>query len=189
MADVVFESYGGMSRRMQEVASGEYAPESYVVNGATAALARGRMFVAGTGKLTLAAAGNFRATFTNPAASGRTCYIVRLAALSNTGPAWARMYRNPDTNLPSSGAVVNNNVAFGHPTAAVAEVKADTSLSSALGGGVDTGIDLGVPAGERVEITMAAPFVLGEGVSLGINVPFAGAADMSLSVYWFEEDV
>lgn len=189
MPDIVGSGAGliGIPHRHQEVAEGEFAPEVYTVSAVTAAVAKQRFFMAGTGKLTLSLAGNLRATIGNPAGSGRMVYIARIAGLASAGPGWARFRINPTTGLPT-GLKTPINVVIGSVVTAVTEVNADTSTTTAVGGGTDTGIDLGIPTGERISIDLP-PLVLSPGVMLGINTPFAGATDTALSVYWFEDDI
>lgn len=145
-----------------------------------------RFFLAGSGKLTLAAAGNVRGTISNPAGSGRNILVARLAGLG-TGTAWARLRVNPTTGLPATAARPTINAIIGG-AAPVGILKVDTDLVTPLGGGTDTGIDIGMPASARVSLDMP-PMILSPGVSLGINIPFTGAADAALSVYWAEIDV
>lgn len=145
----------------------------------------GKFFLAGSGKRTLSLAGNFRATLENPAGSGKTLYVVRLSAFA-TATGWARLFVNPTTGLPTAAPRYELNAVLGHPNPAVAVLRADTDTTVALGGGTDTEIDLAVPANERVEVDMP-PLVVAAGNVVGINVPFAGAADSTMNVYWYEE--
>jgi hypothetical protein len=189
--DIVGTSGGaagpGVSRRNQEIKTGEYAAEVYTVNALSAALAQQRFFLAGTGPLVLALAGNARATIGNPAGSGRNVYIARLVLFSNaTGEA--SLFVNPTAGLPATGARSHLNGIVG-AAAGVAVLKADTSTTTALSGGTDTGLIMAFPVSTRVSVDMP-PLVLTPGVTLGINIPIAAASSRSvMSVYWFEEDV
>lgn len=145
----------------------------------------GKFFLAGSGKRTLSLAGNFRATLENPAASGKTLYVLRLSAFA-TATGWARLFINPTVGLPTAAPRYELNAVLGHPNPAVAILRADTDATTALGGGTDTEMDLAVPANERVEVDMP-PLVVPAGNIVGINVPFAGAADSTMNVYWYEE--
>ncbi len=146
-------------------------------------VANGRFFLSGTGRLSLAAAGNVRCTIQNPVGSGKTISIIRIAGLS-TGTGWASLYVNPTNGLPVPARIVSNAV-MGGGLPPIGVVRADVDLATPLSGGLDTGLVLGIPANSRVSID-GPPFVLGQGVTLGINIPFAGAADAALSVYWRE---
>lgn len=146
----------------------------------------GRAFKSSTARMTLAAAGNVRATIQNPAGSGRRVLVYKLTGLA-TGTAWARMRVNPTTGLPVAARPVNNAY-VGHPNTAVAQMKADTDLTVALGGGTDSGLDVGIPSGSRWELKLE-PMIIPAGVTLGVNVPFAGAADAVMTAYWIEEAV
>lgn len=185
MSDFVEDLSPDRKARRQEVTPGEFAPEVYSVDAVCAAVAQHRMFLAGSGRLTLAAAGNVRGTFTNPAGSGRTCFIARIAGMS-TATGYLSLRRNPSTGLPVSAARPTLNAVLGSATNPVGMLKVDTDLVTALGGGTDTGIVLGAPANQRLSIELP-PLVVLPGASLGLGVSFAGAADMTISVYWFEE--
>jgi hypothetical protein len=147
---------------------------------------QGRFFLSSTGKLALAAAGNVRATLQNPAGSGRNLYVARIGSLASAGPAWATVWLNPTTGLPSSAARPHlNALVSGANTAGVGVMKADTDLTVPLAGGMDTGVVIGIPAGSRISLDLP-PIVLVPGQTLGFNLPFTGAADAVMSVYWGE---
>jgi hypothetical protein len=147
---------------------------------------QGRFFLASTGKLALAAAGNARATFANPAGSGRNIYLARIASLASAGPAWATVLINPTAGLPATAARRHlNALVSGADTQGVGVMKADVNLTTPLSGGTDTGVVIGIPAGSRVALDLP-PFVLLPGQTLGFNLPFTGAADAVMSLYWAE---
>lgn len=147
-----------------------------------------RFILSGSGRIALSLAGNLRATVANPAGSGRLVYLPAISAFA-TATGWASIIRNPTTGLPASAARPHLN-AFLVPGAppGVAVLKADTNASTPLGGGTDSGIVLGVPGGVREKIDLP-PFVLYPGEVLGLNIPFAGAADVSLTGYIAEVDL
>lgn len=185
MADKTVK-WGEVSRRFQEIKPGEFAEEVYTVSAVTAAVAQQRFFLAGSGRLSLSVAGNVRATIANPADSGRNMFLARLVSFG-TGTAWATLLVNPTTGLPVTPARPHLNAIAGAP-GGVGVLKVDTDAATPLGGGVDTGIVLGSGANTRNPVDLP-PIILAPGVTLGINVPFAGAADIALSLYWLEEDV
>lgn len=187
MPDKTWEQTGGLSRRDQEIKIGEYAPEVYTVTAVTAAVAQQRFFLAGTGPLILALAGNARVTFANPAASGRNVHVGRLAAFSNAAGE-ASLFINPNTGLPATAARPQLNAIVG-AAGGVAVLKADTSTTTPLSGGTDTGMILAFPANTRLSVDMP-PLVLTPGVTVGINIPIAAASSRSImAIYWLEEDV
>ncbi len=150
-----------------------------------------RFFFAGSGKWSLAAAGDLKASIQNPSNSGRNVFIDRIAALA-TGTAWAGFFINPTAGVPTTTPRRANNAVIGAPNG-LAVIRIESRLStdigtSPLGGGTDTGLTLGIPANQRVSLELP-PLVLAPGVVLGLNIPFAGAADASMSLYWWEEDV
>lgn len=145
----------------------------------------GRAFSASTSRLTLAAAGNFRATIQNPTGSGKNVFVYKLTGFA-TAIAWARLRVNPTTGLPAT-LRTNVNDFVGHPNTGVAVMRADTDLATALGGGSDSGIDIGIPNGTRWMIETLK--VIPPGITLGINAPVAGASDAVITAYWFEENV
>lgn len=145
----------------------------------------GRVMMAGSGMLNLSVAGNIRATFSNPAGSGKTISVVRLVAMA-TATGFATVRLNPTTGLPGSAARPVLNAIAGGGNAASAQLKVDTDPTTALGGGTDTGEVIGIPANNRVSIDLP-PLVLAPGVTLGIGIPFAGAANAAMSIYWVED--
>lgn len=179
------DSQGDTYRRV-DVGGGVLLEEVIAVSPVTSRVAAGRFYLAGSGKMTLALAGNVRGTITNPAGSGRNVSVVRLVTFG-TGTSWAQLFINPTAGLPATAARPVLNALVGGGEAAVGEVKVDTSTDTPLSGGADTGLVMGAGASDRIEATLP-PLVLAPGVSLGVNVPFAGAADATISVYWFEDD-
>lgn len=160
---------------------------SLPVDGYVESAARsGYAFKSSTARMALTAAGNVRATIANPAGSGRRLLLHRMTGLA-TGIAWARMYVNPTIGLPAGVRPVNNAF-IGHPVTPVAEMRADTNLTTALGGGNDSGLDVGIPNGTRWTLELE-PMIVPAGVTVGVNVPFAGAADAVMTAYWVEEPI
>lgn len=157
----------------------------YITPSSSQKVVQGRFNIAGTGRLNLTVAGNIRITISNPVGSGKTVSILRIACLA-TATGWASLILNPTTGLPVSATRPILNAIAGGGIPPVAQVKVDTDVTTPLGGGTDTGVVLGIPTTERVEIN-TPPLVLGQGVTLGINVPFGGASEMSGSVYWVED--
>lgn len=162
-------------------------PDAVEVQTKYAALqAAGRLLIAGTGQLTLAVAGNVRATLENPAGSGRNLLVLRFQGMA-TSAGWATLRVNPTSGLPvAAKAHLNSIVGLG---SGVGLVKADTDTATALGGGTASSVTLGLPAGTRfLHDFTAAPLVLTPGVTLGIGAAFAGAASVGCELMWAEED-
>lgn len=147
----------------------------------------GRGFIVGSGRLTLSVAGNVRAILRNPAASGRNVIVAGLSVFG-TGVSWASIYLNPTAGVPATANRVGLNAIAGGGDTRVGELRVDTDTTVALGGGLDTGIVLGSGGGDRTSLELPFPIVIAQGVTLGINVPFAGAADATLSAYLVEVD-
>lgn len=145
----------------------------------------GELFLAGSGELALSVAGNVRLLLENPAASGKTLYVVRLDSFA-TAASFAELLVNPTAGLPAAERVANN-VNLGSAIAAVGKVFADTSATTALSGGVDTGVSVGVGANVATPHPLP-PLILPPGSSLGLALPFTGAANASVNVYWYEAD-
>lgn len=150
-------------------------------------VALGRFFLSSTGRVSLTAAGNFRATIQNPAGSGKTINLGRLAAFA-TGTGYAGIRLNPTTGLPTTTPRAISNAVLGGGVAPAAVLRVDTDLTVALSGGTDTGLTFGIPGGTRTSLDLP-PLVLSAGQTMGLNVPFAGAADVTMSVYWWETPV
>lgn len=149
-------------------------------------IASGRFYMVGSGRMSLSVAGNVRALIANPAESGRIIGIAGIVVFG-TATSWANIYKNPTAGLPAAAARPVTNALVGPPTEpAVVQVTADTDATVALSGGTDTGVVMGSGGGNRETVT--APFQLWPGQSLGFNVPFAGAADATLTAWVAEKD-
>lgn len=145
----------------------------------------GKAFIASTGQVILAAAGHFRLTMQNPSASGKTIYLYKLVAFASAGPAYGDVYVNPTAGLPATAKAVSNEF-IGHSTTAVAVIKADSNLVTPLSGGTASGITV-VVTNSRRETFDLAPMIIPAGVTVGINVPFTGAATAVVNAYFWEE--
>lgn len=142
-----------------------------------------KVYFAGSGRLSLSVAGNIRGTLTNPAGATTNVHVLRMSGLG-TSVSWANLLLNPTAGLPASAARrVNNNILSMAGDASV--LKVDTDTTTALSGGTDLGTTLGVPGGRRFQIDFNIPIVLGPGASLGVAIPFTGAADAAFSLYWY----
>ncbi len=170
----------------QPVASGADAPlPALALPGWTPDLQGGRFYLAGSGQLSLAVAGNVRAMVANPADSGVVAYLVRMTTFG-TGRSWTTLYRNPTIGLPTTAVRPVLNAVMGPPVpAAKLELRVDTNATEALSGGIATGIVLGAGAERRNSVDLP-PFVVYPGEVVGVNVPFAGAADATMNLYWYE---
>lgn len=146
---------------------------------------QGRFFLSSTGKLVLAAAGNLRVTVQNPAGSNKIINIVRVSGMA-TGTGWAEILLNPTSGLPTATKRPAMNAVAGGGLAPVAVLRNDTDTTVPLSGGADTGLVLGIPANARFSLDMP-PLILAPGATIGLNVPFAGAAEAAMSLYWFED--
>lgn len=144
----------------------------------------GRAFVSSTGRLSLSLAGNVRITLENPSADRAIC-VSKISGLS-TGTAWATVLRNPTSGLPGTIRPHLNSIISMPGGAAV--LRCDISAATPLGGGTDTGVVFGIPSNNRFSISLDPGIVVPPGEMVGINVPFTGAADAALTVYWGEPD-
>lgn len=145
----------------------------------------GKFFIASSGRMTLAAAGNLRAIIQNPAGSGKTVNVARMAAFA-TATGYATIYLNPTIGVPTVAPRPYLNAVAGGGLPALATLRVDTDLTVPLSGGTNTGLVIGVPANARSTLDLP-PIVLAAGVSMGLSIPFAGAADATLSIYWWED--
>ena len=184
MADRLEVQNPDVTRRHQEIAPGEFAPEVYAVNAVTAAVAQQRFFIAGSQKLELAVTGNFRGLISNPTGSGRKLLVVRMVALA-TVTAWMDLRLNPTTGLPVGARTPFNAVLGG--AAASGTLRADTDATVPLGGGALLSPTLALPPNSRQSVDLP-PLVLMPGVSLGMNIN-SGAGAAAFSLYWIEEDL
>lgn len=185
MADKIVDTGQHLRARQQEISTGEFAPEVYVHNGVTAAVLKQKQFTSGTGPLVLTAAGNIRATISNPTGSGVNVSIFRLVWFADA-KGEASLFVNPTVGLPATAVRPRLNAIAG-AAGGVGEVKADTNATTALSGGVDTGVLIGLGANVREAIDLP-PIVLTPGVTMGINVPISATTSRSmLTVLWFEE--
>lgn len=177
LADLLFRRTDPLSAGSNNV--------GYVSPATSQKVAQGKFFLASSGKLVLSLAGNVRALFRNPANSGKMMSIVRMAGFT-TGTGYAGILLNPTTGLPTSTPRPALNAVAGGGIPRLGVLTVDTDTTVPLGGGVDTGLVIGMPGGARTSIDLP-PLVLAPGVSMGINIPFAGAADATLSLYWVED--
>lgn len=145
-----------------------------------------RSFWAGSGRLTIAAAGNFRATLANPAGSGRNLHVEKLVVFS-TVRDWVNLYINPTTGLPVTAARIANNAVLG-AAAGVGVYKADTDTVTPLGGGTDTQVVFG-SGPDDMGVVELPPFVVPPGTTLGLNSNVAAAAEANINLFWYENDV
>lgn len=146
--------------------------------GSGAAAAAGKIGVANTGKLTVAAAGNFRVTFTNDSASPIS--VLRLTGMA-TVTSFTTLFLNPTAGLPAAIKRTNNAILASAAPAGV--VRADTDAVTALSGGTDLGIAIGFGANKRETIDFP-PVVIAAGAVLGLNVNVAGGSDAAFSLLW-----
>lgn len=144
----------------------------------------GNAFFASSGNQTLAVAGNLRATFSNPSGNSRSCYIFKIQAWASSS-VMAHLYVNPTTGLPATTKTVNK-INLGSSASTTVTVSADTSTTTALAGGTDSGLDIPVTTGS-VQPMELDPFVIPPGITVGFNIPFTGAGNGVLTIYWYEE--
>lgn len=146
----------------------------------------GRAYIVGSGRMSLAVAGNVRATITNPVNSGRNVLISKIVSFG-TARSWADVRLNPTTGLPVSAPRPVVNAIFGQP-GGVAQLRVDTDATTPLGGGTDTGLVIATGPEDRTPVELKPYLLIAPGVVAGINVPFAGAADAVLTAYFAEVD-
>jgi hypothetical protein len=197
MPDVVIPVHpsgaGSWLHRQHQTAPGEYAPEVYARDAWSAAIGNGQGYLVGSGRVELSVAGNVRALISNPASnangnpdgSHRIVTVVGLSAFG-TGTAWADIYENPTAGLPTTAIRPRWRMNSAVGDAGTVEVRVDTSATTALSGGADTGMVLGLPNGNRSDIRPIGKVIL-PGQSIGVNVPFAGAASEAFNLYIVEE--
>jgi hypothetical protein len=183
MADRLIRGSDTESRRFQEVAPGEYAAEMYVHDAWSAAKGNGRAYIVSTGRVALSVAGNMRILIENPLAAPLT--VLGMAGMA-TAAAWATVYRNPTTGLPTSAPRPHLRVNPLAGQAMSALVRVDVDATVALAGGENTGELIGLPGGTRYQIPVFG-VLIPPAQTLGVNVPFAGAADVSSTLYLVEE--
>lgn len=144
----------------------------------------GTAYIASTNKINLAAAGNVRITFENPAGSGKTVYIYSfISATDIAALVFAELRQTPNSGLPSaSGNIINQD--RGSAATSIAVVKGDSDVLTPLGGGTKL-TDLEVPSGRSVFNEQL--LVIPQGGLLGIQVPFGVAANSLFRVLYWEE--
>lgn len=164
--------------------------EAKVTSHAAVRLGDGGAYLASTGKMNLAVAGNLRITFNNPSTSGKNVVIQQLVgANSASAMAWAEVRLGPTTGLPATALIVPKNaiwLAANDNNLSVVEMRADTDTTTPIGGGTKV-LDLAVPPGRREVYSLT--IVLTPGVMVGVNVVFAGAADSVLNAYYYEDPI
>lgn len=186
MPDLRIGQHDGIIRRLREVKSGEHCEEVVAVSGSDIVRAQHRLFLIGSGQISLAVAGNVRGTFANPVGSGVRLIVARLSVYGSA-QSFSKLFIDPTVGLPASAARPVHNFVFGSPVASPAVLKVDTDATTPLSGGTDTGVTIGTGGGRRVEIE--APFVLSPGHVLGVAIPFAGAADVTFNLIYTQETI
>lgn len=150
----------------------------------------GRMFMAGSGALTLGLVSYFRSTIANPTGSGKIVMITRLDSFSTASATFAHLWLNPTVGLPVATArpILNCNVDSNN-TAGVAVIKTEviTQLgNSALSGGVDTGIDIALGP-NAFEIFDLPPILLRPGQTIGLSASIPIGVNLATIVRWMEQ--
>lgn len=186
MADRKIGHHAGFIERWQEVAPGEYAQEVYARDAWSAGVGNGRAYITSTGRVALSLAGNLRVLISNPT----TDTIVTVAGMAGlaTAAAWATIFRNPTAGLPATTARPSLRVNPLRGQAMSALVRVDTDATVALSGGENTGELIGLPNGTRFQVPILGA-IIPPGETIGVNVPFAGAADVSTTLYLIEEAI
>lgn len=151
----------------------------------TVAIQAGELFLAGSGELSLTVAGNARITVQNPSTSTKNVYIYRLDIFSSMA-GFAELFVNPTTGLPS-GVRPNNNLLIGNSTTANAIINADTNSTTALSGGTNTGVSIGAGANVLTSYPFNPLMIIPPSVTVGVNVPFTGSANISINILWQEK--
>lgn len=169
-----------------------------VTNPFVVGVSQDKIRLAGSGRVSLSLSGNLRCLVSNSrftddgSTNGKSVALMRVAVFT-TAVGWGSVIMNPGSGAPGLAArrtklsaliagqqgVVGSVPTLEDPM----DIRVDTNTTVPLGGGVDTGIVFGLPAGARTTLDLP-PLILGPGQAIGINVPFAGAADVSLSIYW-----
>lgn len=144
----------------------------------------GLFYISGSGQISLTVGSNVRSTVRNPTGSGRLVHIVALETFA-TATAYGTVYLNPTTNLPD--ATAERPKLSARPAIApapVVQVRANTG--AALSGGTATGLIVPAAAGPARRIDLP-PITLDPGQSLGVNIPFSGAAETVFTVFVLEQ--
>lgn len=143
-----------------------------------------RGFIASTDQQSLTGAGNLRVTLENPAGSGRNLHILSVVSVNTSSSTTFAVVRlNPTTGLPTT-VKTPRSLILNRGTATIAVVKSDTSITTAIGGGTLL-LDMPIAPGQQTH--NSGMFVLEPGNTLGINVPFGGAASGQMIAYYVEE--
>lgn len=147
----------------------------------------GNAYFVNTNKVLLAASGNVRISFQNPAASGVNIVVYAFSTINDLATiAWSSIYENPTTGLPVAAlAPFNQNRGSSNVTKAL--VKADSSLTVALSGGtlLET---IGVPGNARTAFK-DMNLVIPPNNIVGFNIPLAVAGSLGMQIYYYEEAI
>lgn len=157
-----------------------YAPDLSLGNG----------FIFDTGSVALAAAGNVRVTLTNPPGSGKRIHLYCFVTF-NTASAMgtAVLYHSPTTGLPLGNTALESNLVFNvgdTNSSSVVTVAYDGNLLTPLSGGTKKS-DFLLPSGRTA--FDEAVYIIESGVTVGLNLYVGIAASLSLTGYFWEEDV
>lgn len=142
-----------------------------------------RVFIGGTGQLSMTGTLGGSATFTNPNNSGKTIYLYRLVVSSSKNEFTTTIIGNPTSNLPTTSKSINHAI-MGSSATPVAQIKADLALTP-LSGGTPWSATIFVGDRVRTEINYP-PLILKPGNSIGFS--FSNIISWgSLDFYWWEE--
>ena len=150
------------------------------------AYASGKMYSVGTGRQTLAAAGNVRAILQNPGGSGTLVKVVMISYWSSITAFWDT-FRDPTAGVPVTAARPRLTLDQRADAAAkVGILRSDSSATTALGGGTDLGMTIPNGAGRENEVKLDVPLVISPGQSFGFNGNFTGATDAVVNMIAYE---
>lgn len=182
--DRLLELAPGTARRAWEVRKGEYADETVEHDVIEIHARRGLVFTVSTGVLT--GSGHLQSVLANPANSGRSLYLYRMAAVLSGGSqsslVFMRVIFNPETNGLTARSPGNARVGAG--VSSVASLRAGVTSTAPTGGVVS---DAGLPlvTNQRVTVDLP-PLVLPPGVSMSFTTEIPKTVSASLTYWWYE---
>lgn len=147
-------------------------------------LRNGQTYIASTPKVSVAIAGNLKASFQNPAGSNKNIFIYGLLAANDSGNfGYADVALNATTQLPASaGTITNQN--FGSSNTSVALVKYGTGASAVSGG---TAL-FTLPTPPTTDTLFSQELLmLPPGNILTVNIAFPILTNAMFRLYFWEE--
>lgn len=142
---------------------------------------RGELLFAGTGPLSISSPTFARVLFSNPIGYTKQVRLARIRLFADH-EAFATIFINPTVGPVTADRNIANAI-VGVPYAGLVSLKADVSATP-MSGGTQSSANLCFGSGG--ENTVAGPFLLNPGFTVGFNVSATGLTNLMMNFVWWE---